>query len=78
MPTLYRAANWKITMYFGDHHPPHFHIVMKDGREALMALDGFEVMEGAVSDATLKSARKWAAANVSLLAETWARMQQAR
>ncbi len=65
-------------MYFGDHHPPHFHIVMKDGREALMALDGFEVMEGAVSDATLKSARKWAAANVSLLAETWARMQQAR
>ena len=78
MPTLYGTANWKITMYFGDHHPPHFHIVMKDGREALVALDGFEVIEGGVSSASLKAARKWATANASVLAECWARMQQTR
>ena len=78
MPTLHRAANWKITMYFGDHQPPHFHIVMKDGREALVALGGLEVMEGAVSGAVLKAACKWAAANASLLSETWQRMQQTR
>ena len=78
MPTLYRTANWKITMYFGDHHPPHFHIVMKDGREALVGLDGLGVIEGAISSAALKAARKWAAGNASLLSETWARMQQTR
>ena len=78
MPTLYRTANWKITMYFGDHHPPHFHIVMRDGREALVAMDSFEIIEGGVSSAALKAARKWATANASLLAETWARMQQTR
>lgn len=65
-------------MYFGDHRPPHFHIVMKDGREALVALDGFEVIEGSVSSAALKAASKWAMANASLLAETWAQMQQTR
>ena len=78
MPTLYRTANWKITMYFGDHRPPHFHIVMKDGREALVALDSLEVIEGAVSSAALKAARKWGGANASLLSATWQQMQKTR
>jgi len=31
MPTLLDRRSWKITMYFGDHNPPHFHIVTKNG-----------------------------------------------
>ena len=65
-------------MYCGDHQPPHFHIVMKDGREALVALDGLEVIEGAVAGAALKAARRWASANASLLLQSWKQMQKTR
>jgi deoxyhypusine synthase len=58
-------------MYFGDHSPPHFHIVMKDGREALIELGTLSVMEGGVSSAVLKAARSWAKHNGPLLAATW-------
>ncbi len=38
MPTLARLAQSTITMYAGDHLPPHFHVRMNDGREALVEL----------------------------------------
>ena len=49
MPELYRpvGGKWKVTMYFMDHNPPHFHIVCKDG-EALVRIDTLDVIAGAV------------------------------
>jgi hypothetical protein len=71
MPTLYTTANWKITMYYRDHSPPHFHIVTKDRREAQVRLADLTVMAGEVPRSTLNAALKWAEANRALLLSKW-------
>ena len=71
MPTLHATANWKITMYFRDHDPPHFHIRTKDRREAQVRLADFTVIAGAVPNATLKAALRWATENRALLLAKW-------
>lgn len=71
MPTLYATANWKITMYFRDHSPPHFHLVTRNRREAQIRIADFTVMAGEVPSAAMEGALKWAASNRPLLATTW-------
>ena len=72
MPELYRpvGGKWKVTMYFMDHNPPHFHIVCKDG-EALVRIDTLDVIAGAVPSKMLKTALVWAAENKSTLRTEW-------
>jgi hypothetical protein len=36
MATLTRLSKSKLTMYAGDHNPPHFHVLANDGSEALI------------------------------------------
>jgi hypothetical protein len=38
MATLIRLLRSKLTMYAGDHNPPHFHVLANDGSEALIDL----------------------------------------
>ena len=74
MPTLYRPsarASWRVTMYFGDHLPPHFHIVTKTDGEALIEIATLEVLEGRVPKAILDAARDWAGENRTVLMEKW-------
>ena len=71
MPTVIRLSKSKITMYAGDHHPPHFHVLASDGAEAWVALSSLEVIWGAVSRAALKEAMAWAGQHRFLLAEKW-------
>jgi Domain of unknown function (DUF4160) len=44
MPTLARLSRCKVTMYAGDHNPPHFHVLAHDGAEAWIELDSLQVM----------------------------------
>lgn len=46
MPTVIRLQKSKITMYAGDHNPPHFHVLASDGAEAWVALASLEVIWG--------------------------------
>ncbi len=71
MPTLYRRGNWKITMYFRDHEPPHFHIVTRDHREAQVRISDLTVITGAVQSKTLRSALTWANGNKFVLRAKW-------
>ena len=71
MPTLYATASWKITMYFRDHGPPHFHVVTKDRREVQVRLADLAVIAGGVPKPTLNAALKWAAANRPRLVAKW-------
>jgi len=48
MPTLARLVQSTITMYAGDHLPPHFHVRMNDGREALVELATLQVLRGSL------------------------------
>ncbi len=35
-PTMQRFSDCRILMYVGDHPPPHVHVVLRDGRDALI------------------------------------------
>jgi Domain of unknown function (DUF4160) len=43
MPRLIRFSNSEIAMFFGDHNPPHFHVLGKEGA-AQIAIATLEVV----------------------------------
>ncbi len=71
MATLARLTKSKLTMYAGDHNPPHFHVLANDGSEALIDLKSLRVISGGVRAAVAKEMLAWASGNVALLAATW-------
>jgi len=71
MPTVFRGASWKITMYFRGHPPPHVHIITSSRQEAQLRLSDLSVLAGHVPPSVLGKARAWAAGNSDLLREKW-------
>lgn len=71
MPTVVRLSKCKITMYAGDHNPPHFHVLASDGSEAWIALASLRVIWGSVRPPALKEALMWAHENLAGLAAKW-------
>jgi Domain of unknown function (DUF4160) len=69
MPRLIRFSNSEIAMFFGDHNPPHFHVLGKEGA-AQIAIATLEVvrMSGRLD---LREALDWAAENRAVLEEKW-------
>lgn len=59
-------------MYFGDHNPPHFHVLGRDGA-AQVRIDTLEVLvvSGRID---LREALDWADANRAILAQKWAEL----
>ena len=71
MPTLARLASSTVTMYAADHLPPHFHVRLHDGREALVEIATLAPLTTRISKRELAEALAWAAANQGLLAAKW-------
>jgi hypothetical protein len=71
MPTLVRLASCAITLYAGDHLPPHFHVRMNDGREALIVIETMAVLSGAIKPRELAVALAWAQSNGAALMQKW-------
>lgn len=71
MPTISRLQNCTITMYAADHQPPHFHVRMRDGREALIVIDTLSVLSGSIKPRELAEALAWAGANIPTLIAKW-------
>lgn len=71
MPTLTVLATCTVHMYAGDHLPPHFHVRMGDGREALVEISTLDVLRGSVSRRELRPALEWADANRAALSAKW-------
>jgi Domain of unknown function (DUF4160) len=69
IPRQIRFSAWEIAMYFGDHSPPHFHVLGKEGA-AQVRIDALEVM--AVSGRLeLREALDWAAEHRATLEAKW-------
>ncbi|WP_298437367.1 DUF4160 domain-containing protein [Geobacter sp.] len=49
MPVLHRFFNCAIFVNPREHNPPHFHIRMNDGREALVGIDGLEMLSAGIA-----------------------------
>jgi len=71
MPTLARLRNGTITLYAKDHQPPHFHVRLNDGREALVEIASLAVVRGNIPRRELAEAQDWAASNQALLEKKW-------
>lgn len=71
MPTITRLDTCTINLYAGDHLPPHFHVRMNDGREALVSIEPLEVLRGSISKRELGPAIAWADANKPALLAAW-------
>lgn len=70
MPTIRNFGGCKITMYFEDHNPPHFHVVSRT-QEAVVEIATLTVLAGTMTRAKLSAALAWAADNKALLMRKW-------
>jgi hypothetical protein len=71
MPTLTRLPQCKVTMYAGDHNPPHFHVLANDGDEAWVELASLQIIWGSVTRTAMKEALAWASQHGPLLLAKW-------
>ena len=59
MPEVCRFYGIIIQIYYGDHLPPHFHALYA-GQTAKIAVNPFEVIDGAIPSRALGLVRDWA------------------
>ncbi|OHV86853.1 DUF4160 domain-containing protein [Mesorhizobium sp. ORS 3428] len=62
-------------MYADDHVPPHFHVATRDG-EALVSIDGLEMLQGSIDRRSLEAALEWAGENIETLTSEWRRLNE--
>ena len=70
MPTVADFGAFKITMYFGDHNPPHFHVVSADFA-AKVRIDDLTILAGSLPPNVLRRVRDWAEGNRETLEKSW-------
>jgi len=75
LPSLHANARpsflWVVTMYPADHQPPHFHVRMRDGREALIVIATLAPLTSSLKPRELADALAWAEGNRELLNAKW-------
>ena len=73
MPTIRRFANCKISIYAGDHMPPHFHIEGR-GFRVLVEIKTMAARAGEVRQ--VREAMAWAKESRDLLHAEWVRLNR--
>lgn len=72
MPRLSEFRGIVITMYYREHGIPHFH-ARYAGRDASVAIDTLDVLEGSLPGPTLGLVREWAELHRDELTANWER-----
>jgi hypothetical protein len=70
MPQISRFFGIIISMYFGDHNPPHFHAKYGD-YEALVSIEDLSVLEGEIPKRALNMIIEWAGLHKKELETNW-------
>jgi hypothetical protein len=68
-----RFSGIVITMYFNDHHPPHFHVRYGEYR-ATVSLDPIQLHQGELPSRVCGLVMEWGQAHRSELQQNWTRM----
>ena len=76
MPVIQRFASCRVAINPRDHAPPHFHVLLNDGREAWVAIATLEILHGKVSVREIADALAWARSNQAMLADKFEELQQ--
>ena len=70
MPEISLFFGIRITMYYDDHNPPHFHAEYA-GKAALVDIQEACVLEGALPSRQLKIVLAWAELHKDELMQNW-------
>lgn len=76
MPIIKRFAHCVVRINPKDHAPPHFHVVMNDGREAWVTIASVEILHGKVAAREIAEVLAWARSNRDILAAKFEELQQ--
>jgi len=76
MPVIERFANCRVRINAKDHPPPHFHVLLNDGREAWVTISDLTIVHGKVAAREIANVLTWAEANRPMLAATFEELQQ--
>lgn len=71
MPTVRRFSRSRIAMYFGDHPPPHFHVITVDDEEMQVEIETLERIKGEADPRDISEALQWAESNKEELRARW-------
>ena len=72
MPTIAYFYGIAISMYFGDHNPPHFHARYGRAKALFRIMDG-EIIAGELPPTAERLIKEWALAHRGELEENWCR-----
>lgn len=70
MPTISMFRGIRITMYWADHMPPHFHATY-GGEEVIVSIKDVEVLDETLPNKQLKMLLGWAAMRQDQLMDNW-------
>jgi hypothetical protein len=73
MPEISRFFGIVITMFFGDHAPPHFHARYGQSK-ASIAIDSLNVLEGELPPRVLGLVIEWATFHKAEIQADWERV----
>ncbi len=76
MPVIKRFTDCVVRINPRDHAPPHFHIVMNDGREVWVRIDTTEIIHGKVALREVAEVLNWAKSKTEFLAAKFEELQQ--
>jgi hypothetical protein len=70
MPVISSFFGIKVTMYWDDHNPPHFHVEYGDNKAIVLIIDNV-VLEGGLPNRQLKMILAWAELHREELIGNW-------
>jgi len=71
MPTVKRFNRCRIEMYFGDHPPPHFHVITRSEERAVFLIETLALWAGEADSRDTAEALAWADENRAELRARW-------
>ena len=76
MPVIARFAHCRVWVNAKDHPPPHFHVLLNDGREAWVTIAELKIVHGKVAVREIADVLAWAGNNRAMLATTFEELQR--
>ena len=71
MPTVKRFDRCRITMYFRDHAPPHFHVITQGNERVAVIIESLAILAGSADSLDIAEALEWAKDNRDALRQLW-------
>ena len=76
MPVVARFPHCRVRINAKDHPPPHFHVLLNDGREAWVTITELKIVHGKVAAREIAEVLAWANENRAMLAARFEELQR--